>query len=141
MPKEIKKNSKGQFVKGTASGNPKGRPKGSKNRISEMKRELEVAIRESLDPETIKGVVQSMVAEALNGNVSAGKLILDKVVSNARADQDEAEERPEIVIKIENLTPPKPEEVIGEIIDQEPEYAETIRNEKTSQENIYENHI
>ena len=141
MPKEIKKNSKGQFVKGTASGNPKGRPKGSKNRISEMKRDLEVAIRESLDPETIKSVVQSMVAEALNGNVSAGKLILDKVVSNARADQDESEERPEIVIKIENLTPPKPEEVIGEIIDQEPEYAETIRNEKTSQENIYENHI
>lgn len=117
MTNKVTRNKAGQFVKGR-SGNPKGRPVGSKNRIVEMKRSLEVAIREHLDPKQVNAIVQSMVAEALNGNVSAGKLILDKVMSNASMSEDGGEEQPEIVIKIENLTPQHLQDVEGEIIDQ-----------------------
>ena len=115
---EVIRSKTGQFLKGK-SGNPNGRPKGSKNRIAEMKNNLEEAIRKHLEPEQIKAVVQSMVAEAMNGNVSAGKLILDKVMSNAKANEDDGEEQPEIIIKIENLTPQHLKEVEGETIEQE----------------------
>ena len=117
---EVLRGKNGQFLKGR-SGNPAGRPKGSKNRIAEMKVELEEAIRQNLEAGQIHAVVQSMVAEALNGNVSAGKLILDKVMSNAKAVDESGEEQPEIVIKIENLTPQHLQDVEGEIIDQEEE--------------------
>lgn len=115
---EVTRNDKGQFIKGQ-SGNAQGRPKGSKNRIAEMKLELEEAIRSNLQTGQITAVVQSMVAEALNGNVSAGKLILDKVMSNAKAVDETGEEQREIVIKIENLTPETLKEVSGETIQHE----------------------
>ncbi len=115
---EVTRGKNGQFLKGQ-SGNPKGRPVGSKNKIVEMKRSLEVAIREHLEPQQINAIVQSMVAEALNGNVSAGKLILDKVMSNASMSEDGGEEQNQITIKIENLTPQHLQDVDGEIIDQE----------------------
>lgn len=117
---EVTRGKNGQFMKGQ-SGNPKGRPKGSKNRIAEMKLELEEAIRSNLETGQINAVVQSMVAEAINGNVSAGKLILDKVMSNAKAVDETGEEQPEIVIKIENLTPETLKEVSGETITQDEE--------------------
>lgn len=115
---DVVRGPNGQFLKGK-SGNPNGRPKGSKNRIAEMKLELEEAIRTHLEPGQINAVVQSMVAEAMNGNVSAGKLILDKVMSNAKAVDDQGDEAPEIVIKIENLTPETLKEVQGETINHE----------------------
>jgi ribosomal protein S25 len=115
---EVTRSKSGQFIKGK-SGNPHGRPKGSKNRIVEMKNSLEEAIREGLEPDQMKAIVQSMVAEAMNGNVSAGKLILDKVMSNAKANEDDQDEAQEIVIKIENLTPQSLKEVTGTTIDQE----------------------
>lgn len=117
--KEVaQRDDKGRFVKG-ASGNPVGRPKGTKNEIAEMKRNLELAVRKNINEREINGIIQSMIAEALNGNVTAGKLILDKVMSNARLDDDEGEDKPEIVIKIENLTPQHLKDVQGETIDQE----------------------
>lgn len=42
-----------------------------------------------MDPEKVQAVVDSMFAEALNGNVGAGKLILDKIMSNAKEAEEE----------------------------------------------------
>jgi len=84
-----------------------------------MKRNLEVAIRENITAPQVEAIIQSMIAEALNGNVSAGKLIIDKVLSNAVSEVDEGENNREISIKISNLTPQHLKDVEGETIDHE----------------------
>lgn len=91
----------GTFLPGK-SGNPNGRPKGRKNQLTVLKQDLEIALREGLDPHKIKAVVDSMVELALQGNVGAGKLILDKVVSNARESEDEKETSGGLKIIIEH---------------------------------------
>lgn len=119
--KEVVRDKGGKFVKGT-TGNPKGRPLGAKNRIVRAKQELEVLLREDIvNAEQIRGIWLSMVAEAQNGNVSAAKLVLDKVMSNSKVDEDVSQEGSQITIKIDNLTLPGADEKVieGEIIDQE----------------------
>ena len=104
--KEVIRDEQGRFPKGV-SGNPKGRPLGAKNRIVKAKQELEVLLREDIvNAEQIRTIWLSMVAEAQNGNVSAAKLILDKVMSNAKVDEDVNDGQGGITIKIENVTLP-----------------------------------
>lgn len=93
----------GKFLKGT-SGNPAGRPKGTKNYIVKLKQDLEACLRENITLDQVQGIVASMVAEAQNGNVSAAKLILDKVLSNARVDEDIDAAQGGLTIKVTNLT-------------------------------------
>lgn len=92
MSKEqaLERNPDGTFLKGV-SGNPAGRPKGRKNQITELKQDLEIAVRDAISPKEIKAVVTKMVQLALEGNVGAGKLILDKVLSNAKEGEEEKE--------------------------------------------------
>ncbi len=95
------RDKQGRFVKGT-SGNPAGRPKGKKNQITELKQDLEIAVRDAIAPDEIRAVVGKMVELALEGNVGAGKLILDKVLSNAKEGEDEKEASGQLKIIIEN---------------------------------------
>lgn len=112
--KEVIRDKGGKFLPGK-SGNPKGRPLGAKNRIVKAKQELEVLLREDIvNAEQIRSIWLSMVAEAQNGNVSAAKLILDKVMSNAKVDEDVSEGRDGITIKIENVTLPGREKEVLE---------------------------
>lgn len=97
------RDANGRFVAGV-SGNPNGRPKGRKNVITALKQDMEIALRENLSIEDIKGVVQSMLAEALNGNVGAGKLILDKVMSSAKETEDAKETGGGLKIIIEHAS-------------------------------------
>lgn len=97
---EIARDKGGRFVTGQ-SGNPNGRPKGKKNHITNLKQDLEIAVRENMSPERVKAVVDAMFAAALEGNVGAGKLILDKVLSNARDSEDEKESNTGLKIIIE----------------------------------------
>jgi len=97
------RDEKGRFVKGS-SGNPDGRPKGRKNIISRMKQDLEIALRENLTEKDVHNVVKAMLDEALKGNVGAGKLILDKVMSNAKEAEDEKDSSGGLKIVIENAT-------------------------------------
>lgn len=116
------RDKKGRFVPG-ATGNPKGRPLGAKNRIVQAKQDLETLLREDvLNVDDIREVWQAMVREAKDGNVSAGKLILDKTISQATTSEDVSQEGGGITIRIKNLTfdMDKPEE---EVI--EGEYEET----------------
>lgn len=116
--KEVVRSPDGQFLPGK-SGNPAGRPKGAKNRITELKQEMELVLREGVNPEVLKSIIASMAAEAMGGNVQAAKLILDRFMSNASTSDDDNESNPEIIIKIQNLTPQKLKDVVGETIDNE----------------------
>jgi hypothetical protein len=94
----------GTFKKGV-SGNPNGRPKGKKNELTELKQDLELAIRRSLPVSRITKIVEQVATMAEQGNLRAAKLILDKVISNASSDTDDAEKSTGgIVIRIENAT-------------------------------------
>ena len=95
------RNPDGTFVKGV-SGNPNGRPKGKKNQITELKQDLEIAIRENMTPQRVAQVVNAMFQAAIEGNVGAGKLILDKCISNAKEAEEEKESSGGLRIIIEN---------------------------------------
>lgn len=114
---QVLRDSKGRFLNG---GNPKGRPKGSKNKIVAMKQDLELALRENINGNDVMRIISAMVDEAQNGNVSAAKLILDKVMSNAKVDEDVSAENGGITISIKNLTVGDATEAIeGEVINRE----------------------
>lgn len=93
----------GRFPAGV-SGNPAGRPAGRKNEITALKQDLEIAIRKSVRPEQVARIVQKVVNKAMNGNLQAAKLILDKVMSNAGEPEDAQKQGGGIRIVIENAT-------------------------------------
>jgi hypothetical protein len=99
----VTRTESGQFPKGT-SGNPAGRPPGRKGEIVALKQDLEVAIRSHVDPRKIAKIINVVVNKAMNGNLQAAKLILDKVLSNAGETEDEVGGKGSIRIVIENAT-------------------------------------
>jgi Family of unknown function (DUF5681) len=66
---------RGRFVKGT-SGNPRGRPKGSRNRITELARDILDSNAEDL--------VQKLVELARDGDRLALRLVIDRVIPTRR---------------------------------------------------------
>ena len=97
------RNEAGQFLPGV-SGNPAGRPVSRKNQITVLKQDLEVALRQNVKPSEIHAIIQSMVGLAKNGHVGAAKLILDKVLTNATAVEDEERSAGRLQIVIQNVT-------------------------------------
>ncbi len=93
----------GQFAKGV-SGNPAGRPVGRKSEIVALKQDLENAIRKRVDPRKIQRIVDKLVNKAMNGNLQAAKLILDKVLSNAGETEEVSAGKGGIRIIVENAT-------------------------------------
>lgn len=92
----------GTFVKGV-SGNPNGRPK--KVTIRNLTQDLEIAIREHLTVERVKKIVNRMADMAEQGNVPAAKLILDKLIANAKdGESDEGDKTPTVHFVITNAT-------------------------------------
>lgn len=91
----------GTFLPGK-SGNPRGRPKGRKNALTVLKQDLEIAVRDNVSPAEVGAVVRKMTELALEGNVGAGKVILDKFVSNAKEGEDEKDSGGALKIIIEN---------------------------------------
>jgi hypothetical protein len=98
------RNVDGTFPTGV-SGNPLGRPKGKKNQLTELKQDLEIAVRKSLPVSRITKIVEKVAEMAEAGNLRAAKLILDKVISNAK-DVDDTDNKGVggITIRIENAT-------------------------------------
>lgn len=85
---ELVRNAEGQFVEGT-SGNPKGRPKGSKNRITLLKMQTEEAWRER-NLARLDTVLDMILQDALDGDKGARKMIFDSVISKANVQEDKA---------------------------------------------------
>lgn len=93
----------GRFLKGQ-SGNPAGRPVGTKNQIVQLKQDLELAVRKNVVTKDIQDIVYAMVREAKAGSVGAAKLILDKTISNAKDPEDPESGSGGVRIVIENFT-------------------------------------
>ena len=86
------------------SGNPAGRKAGSRNYITKLKQELEIAVRDNLHPKVIGEILNAMALKALEGNVGAAKLILDKTISNAKETDEDISGATHYVFRITNLT-------------------------------------
>jgi len=95
----------GQFLEGV-SGNPKGRPVGSRSKLVKIKEKLEIAVREGIDADRIKRIVIKMANLAEDGDVKAARLILDKFMSSGAASEDpeDPQQHRGITIKIVNAT-------------------------------------
>jgi len=78
----------GQFIAGV-SGNPNGRPKGSKNRITLLKMATEEAWRER-NQDRLDAVLDLILADALDGDKGARKMVFDAIVSKANVAEDKA---------------------------------------------------
>ena len=107
---EVVRNPDGTFPKGV-SGNPLGRPS-KKNQITELKQDLEIAVRNNVKRQDVIDIVKSMVKLAKEGSVQAAKLILDKTVSNARDTEEVQKDTGGIRIVIENVTVGRKQEII-----------------------------
>jgi hypothetical protein len=100
---EIKR-VQGRFAPGQ-SGNPAGRPKGKKNQITELKQDLEIAVRKQMSSAKIAQIVEKLYDLALNeGHVGAAKLLLDKTVSNAKDGEEDSRDGGGIQVTIRNVT-------------------------------------
>ena len=83
---ELIRAADGRFVKGV-SGNPAGRPKGSKNKITILKLTAEEAFRER-NEQAINAVLDQILVDALEGDKAARKLVWDACMSKAQVSED-----------------------------------------------------
>jgi Family of unknown function (DUF5681) len=106
----------GRYLPGQ-SGNPAGRPKGAKNKVTLMKLALEGELRTQLGP-AMAEVLAVAITKAKQGNESMIKLLVDKTIPTTKAQDDEANESPKINIQIGRL-PDRGDEapiITGEVI-------------------------
>ena len=81
------------------SGNPAGRPKGSKNQITLLKESMELLLREEASPEDLRAVMREALTLAMGGDRSMIKLILELHMSKGTTqDTSKAAEKVQINI-------------------------------------------
>ena len=112
--KDLVRADNGKFLKGH-SGNPAGRPVGSKNKVNILKISLEESFREG-NFEKIGEILNSVVEDALGGDKAARKLVWDACISKANLseEKDGRDTAPQIVIRHMEV------EKQGDIIDVNP---------------------
>lgn len=108
----VERTELGQYPRGT-SGNPVGRPKGSKNKITILKQSLEVALREQA-ADHMEAVLEKAIELALEGDRQMIKLLLDAHISKGVSDDAKASEK--VAIQI-NQTGPAEIKTIEDITD------------------------
>lgn len=106
MNEVVPRDEEGKFLEGV-SGNPAGRPLGSRSKLVKIKERLDIAVRENVSADRIYRIVAKMADMAELGDVKAARLILDKFLSGA-ASGDDPEDTSQasrgITIRIENAT-------------------------------------
>lgn len=78
----------GRFVQGH-SGNPAGRPKGAKNRITLLKMATEEAWRDR-NADKLDELLDMILDAAMDGDKSARKMIFDALISKANIQEDKS---------------------------------------------------
>lgn len=96
----------GRFPKGT-SGNPLGRAKGTKNRITLARLMLEEQLRETLTKAGPK-LIKKAIRMALNGDEKVLRVLLDKMLATPKGDDSEGAADRDVKVIIQNLTGPQP---------------------------------
>jgi hypothetical protein len=92
------------------SGNPAGRPKGAKNKITLMKQALEGELRTQLAPD-MADILAKAIMLAKEGSEPMIRLLLDKTLPSTKAQDDEEGGKERIQIMIGRL-PERKEDVI-----------------------------
>jgi hypothetical protein len=85
---KLVRTAEGQFISGV-SGNPSGRPKGSKNKVTLLKLSAEEAFRER-NQNQIDAVLDEILHAALDGDKAARKMVWDSCMSKAQVAEDKA---------------------------------------------------
>jgi len=80
----VRDDTTGRFLKGV-SGNPNGRPKGSKNKVTMLKLMVEEAVRED-NADKMLQVANLIVNQALEGDKDSQKLVWASIMSKSAAD-------------------------------------------------------
>ena len=118
MIKNKEKISKELTSRETSNNNLKaGRPKGSRNKTTLFKEAMKEGFESLLETEG-KKVFEAVVAKAKDGDMTAAKLILDRVIPVADSQQGKGSGRTEVVINVQgmeaNITA-----IDGEVLEQE----------------------
>lgn len=91
------------LVKGGPSLNPAGRPKGSKNKLTQMQNELIDQFAGEMNKE-FKAVIRTIIREAKNGDMTAARLLMDRAIPARKAvEHYGAQDSGGIVINIKGL--------------------------------------
>ena len=98
---DVKPIRKYGFQKGI-SGNPNGRPKGSKNKITLMKLALEGELRTQMKPHMAQ-ILSVAIQKAIDGDQAMIKLLLDKTLPTTKASEDDAPAKEKVQIFIDRL--------------------------------------
>lgn len=115
--KEVtERDESGRFV---TSGNPKGRPKGSKNRVTLLKLMAEEAVREG-GTEKMLEVAELIIEQALSGDSKSQQLVWNAIMSKGSAD-DKTQAKERVEINIGGITPPEVKQVAEITIDNDEE--------------------
>ncbi len=119
MATNLQKRKDTKFQKGK-SGNPRGRPPGSKNKTTLLREAMQNKADRLLSKE-VPNVLRVVVDAAKKGDMSAAKMILDRAVPVRKAsDDDGGKGSGGVTITIKNLTAPdgNSETVIdGEVVE------------------------
>ena len=99
------------------SGNPDGRPKGARNRITLLKESLELQLREQAAPD-LPGVLQKAVELALDGDRAMIKLLLEMHMAKGHNEKENAVDKVEINISSDRPQTVSPVKTIN-VIDAE----------------------
>lgn len=100
------------------SGNPAGRPKGAKNKITYMKLVLEGELRTQIK-DHMADILAIAIDKAKEGDTSMIKLLLDKTMPTSKASDDEEVTKEKIQINIGRLPDRENEPITinGETVD------------------------
>jgi hypothetical protein len=97
-----RRDAKGRFPAGM-SGNPAGRAKGTKNRITLARLMLEEVLRESLTAAGPK-IMRKAIKMALSGEEKIMRVLLDKMLASPRGDDSADAKDTEVRVIVQNLT-------------------------------------
>lgn len=122
----------GQFIAGT-SGNPKGRPKGSKNQVTLLKLMGEEAIREGCFDDMLS-VAHMVIQQAKEGDGRSQKMVWDAIMSKGSID-DRTIAHEKVEINIGGILPQE-KPVVGITIVQDEESTDAEDQHQSTEEPI-----